>query len=91
MAQKINSQNNPNFVAEISLDKNTGDETLPGKKNSVRLDILENVQNTTVCIYNPKTGDKGFNPRTAVDYATAVQLHFPGAMRFIVIEMRPTR
>lgn len=91
MAQEIKSQNNPNFIAEISYDKTTGIMTNPGKKNSVRLDILENIQNTTVCIYDPKTGEKGFKPQTAVDYATAVQLHFPGATRFIVIEMRPTR
>lgn len=92
MAEDINSQHDPDFVAEISYDNSTGEPGYYSKKNTVRLDVLDHTpKNSTVCVYDPKTGEKGIEPRKAVDYVTAVQRNFPDATRFILMEMRPPR
>ncbi len=92
MAEDIKSRHDPDFVAEVSYDNTTGESENYGKGNTVRLDILENTRkNSTVCIYDPKTGERGIKSRKAVDYVTAVQRNFPDATRFILMEMRPRR
>jgi hypothetical protein len=58
MAQDINSRKDPNFIAEISYSKTAPGDPGYGAKDSVRIDILENPNPSTVCIYGPKTGQK---------------------------------
>ena len=80
----------PNFRAEYSLIKSQEAEYY-GEKGSVRVDVLENVGNGTVCVYDIKTGDKGMNVSRMDEIAFNVNRRYPGTQRVIVIETRPGR
>lgn len=83
----INVLSNPNFRAEISFLK-TKEETY-GKPGSIRIDILENAGNNTVCVYDIKTGRSGLLPGRSLEIANAVRTHYGPANRIIVTEIRP--
>ncbi|MCJ2036088.1 hypothetical protein [Methylobacterium sp. J-068] len=91
MAEDVNAREDPTFVAEISYGRSTIGTAYHGQIDSIRLDILENTEPSTVCIYDPKTGKTGMKPRTAIDYAAAAMRNFPHAKRFILLEVRPSR
>ncbi|MBO6540915.1 MAG: hypothetical protein JJ969_16130 [Rhizobiaceae bacterium] len=78
---------NPNFRAEISFLK-TKEETY-GRPGSIRIDILENARNDTVCVYDIKTGRSGLLPGRSLEIANAVRNHYGPAKRIIVTEIRP--
>ena len=54
-------------------------------------DVLENVGNGTVCVYDIKTGKRGLSFARTVEIATKVHKSFSGVQRIIVIETRPTK
>ena len=62
-----------------------------GEFRSIRVDVLENVGNGTVCVYDIKTGDRGLSISRMDEIALNVNRLYPGTQRVIVIETRPTR
>ena len=62
-----------------------------GAKNSVRIDAYENHrENSTVCVYDPKTGRRGLSfPRMAELAEAARSLFHYNPQHIIVIEVRP--
>lgn len=89
MTQDINSRNDPKFVAEVSYSKKIEGISRRGVKDTVRIDVLEESNPSTVGVYDPKTGKRGIEPRVANDYAAAAMRNFPHAKRFILIEVKP--
>ena len=84
---EVNGRNDPNFVAEISFKKS--EEVTYGGKGSIRIDVLENVGNGDVCVYDIKTGNARLTPARMVEIASNVHSHYPGTKKIIVIETRP--
>lgn len=93
----VRNLNDPDLRAEVSLLKTlqeTGSvpavqETVYGRRNSIRVDVLENAGGGTVCVYDIKTGTGGLSPLRVAEIARTVYLRFPNAQRIIVIETRP--
>lgn len=88
----------PNFRAEISLLKTLEETGKPedqeasyGRPGSVRVDVLENTEDNTVCVYDIKTGTSGLSPARFAEISRTVYLRFPETQRIIVIEVRPGR
>ena len=86
---QIKSLEDPNFVAERSLIKSQKENY--GTPGSVRIDVLENTQQGSVCVYDIKTGASGLSLARSAEIASEVQAHFPGQERIIVIETRPRK
>ena len=99
MKMQIESQNDPDFKAEISYfkmpDMNKPDPFAPagyGEKNTRRLDILENVrEQETVCIYDVKTSGARYTVRDMNEVANTARHYFPYAKNFVLIEVKPSR
>jgi hypothetical protein len=101
----IKALNDPNFIAEISYlpgkpirdeEKPSRDEEKPdrkgvkyGTKNSVRLDVMENIGDKTVCVYDVKTGRRGLSDLRMDVIARVVFKYFPDTERIVVTEVRP--
>jgi hypothetical protein len=77
----------PNFVAEASFLK--AKKEAYGTAGSIRVDVLENAGNGTVCVYDIKTGKSGLLPGRSREIASAVRTHYGPANRIIVTEVRP--
>jgi hypothetical protein len=78
------------FKAEVSLLK-SGGNTYYGERGNIRVDVLENVRNGTVCVYDIKTGDRGLSLPRSLEIAKTVRWNYPSTSRIIVIETRPRR
>ncbi len=78
------------FVAEISLMKSDPDARY-GVRGSIRVDVLENVRNGTVCVYDIKTGDRGLSLPRSAEIAREVFGRYSSTNRIIVVETRPRR
>ncbi len=89
LKKEIEALGDPNFRAEASFIKS--EEAGYGKKGSIRVDVIEKVDENTVCVYDIKTGRSGLSPARALEIATNVQLYYQGTTRIIVIETRPRR
>jgi hypothetical protein len=89
IAGVINARKDPNLVAETSFDATTGTNAKYGARGSSRLDVLERSQPSTVCVYDHKTGNAYLRGRRSVDIATVVQRRYPGALRYILIQIEP--
>ena len=76
-----------NLRSEDSFIK-SADESY-GKRGSIRIDVLENTGNGTVCVYDIKTGRRGLSLPRSKEIASNVQKVYPGTQRIIVIETRP--
>ena len=77
----------PNFRAEVSLLKS--DEERYGRVGTIRVDVLERVDERTVCVYDIKTGRRGLSIARMNEIATNVNVLYPGTHRIVVIETRP--
>jgi hypothetical protein len=62
-----------------------------GRKDSIRIDVLEKVSDGTVCVYDIKTGQRGLSAARTSEIATNVFKAYPGTQRIIVSEIRPKR
>ena len=101
LKKKIDGFHDPNLVAEISLLKSSNaagfvpmqepDPVRYGRLGSIRIDVLEHVNNGIVCVYDVKTGASGLRTTRAAEIAQTVVLRYPDTDRIIVIEVRPTR
>ena len=84
----------PNFRAEFSAWKTKAADpgAQPpryGQKGTIRVDVLENRQDNTVCVYDIKTGERGLLPGRIKEIVQSVLKHYPDAVRIIVTEIRP--
>jgi hypothetical protein len=91
LRHQIQNLRNPNFRTEVSLLKGLEDDARYGAKGSIRIDVLENVGNGTVCVYDIKTGRSGLSPARMAEIAGTVLTAYPRTQRIIVSEIRPLR
>jgi len=101
IAQKINGPGrtpddpiNPDFRAEYSLSKAgaanaAAPEAKYGQRGTIRVDVLENLNNGTVCVYDIKTGRAGLPFYRAKEIAQTVFRRFGKVSQIIVVEVRP--
>jgi len=103
LESKIKTIGNPNFTSEESVWKaieedpsanmKSAENEAPkrGARGSVRIDVLDNQGNGTVCVYDIKTGRRRLSVPRMTEIARSVNRHFPGTRRIIVAEMRPMK
>jgi hypothetical protein len=91
LKQQIDRLANLHFRAEVSRVKSEEAETRYGRRGSIRIDVLENVGDGTVCVYDIKTGQSGLSPKRMAEIAENAFKHFPGTQRIIVTEIRSRR
>jgi hypothetical protein len=93
LANEINGFRNPEFVAEISILKSASEGFEKyGLANTVRIDVLENIDLQTACVYDIKTGRAGLSPARSVEIAAEVFKAFGKVhQRVIVTEVRPKK
>ena len=89
LEEQINELGDPNFLAEASYLKSQ--DAGYGVRGSVRIDVLENVRDGTVCVYDIKTGKSGLSAARSAEIASEVHSRFPPTQRIIVIETRPRK
>ena len=90
IAHTINGKGNPNYQAEVSGFKSSQAKAKYGQKDSIRIDAYENrPENSTACVYDPKTGERGLSFPRMMELAQTANRLF-GSKRIIVIEVRPT-
>jgi hypothetical protein len=90
IADKIRKVNDANFRAEVSGFKSNDAKATYGDKGSIRIDAFENrPESSTVCIYDPKTGERGLSLPRMLELAQTAQRLFGKSERLIVIEVRP--
>lgn len=85
----INGLRDSNFRAEESFIK--GETERYGFPGTIRIDVLENVRNGTVCVYDIKTGRTELSLARSAEIARAVYGHFGGTTRILVIQVKPRR
>ena len=84
----------PNYRAEVSYWKMREDGDAYGKKDSIRIDVLENAGRRLVCVYDIKTGQ---GPRSGLTFnrmreiAENVLAAYGPVERVIITEVRPRR
>jgi len=61
-----------------------------GELGSVRIDVFEEANRSTICIYDIKTGREGFLPGRMRELASRTRMLY-GPARFILTEIRSTR
>lgn len=89
LKRQIEALRDPDFLAEVSILKAIEDGYgLPG---SIRIDVLENVDGRTVCVYDIKTGRSGLSSARSMEIVEKVYGAFPSANRIVVTEIRPQR
>lgn len=88
--EQIAALEDPNFVAERSFLKEKTDVSY-GDKNSIRVDVFENVGDGTVCVYDLKTGIRGLSMARMAEITDHVFKRYPTTSRIIVTEIRPGR
>jgi hypothetical protein len=61
-----------------------------GEPGSIRVDVFEEVNLTTACVYDIKTGRSGLSGPHMLEIAVRIALRLGRGARIIVMEMRPT-
>jgi hypothetical protein len=91
IAEGINALGKANYRAEVSGFKSTEAKAKYGEKDTIRIDAYEYRRKiSTVCAYDPKTGEAGLSlPRMTELAQTAQQLFGKNPKYIIVIEVRP--
>jgi hypothetical protein len=88
LAKQINNLNDPKFVAERSFLKEGLGRPWYGRSGTVRVDVFEEVDPSTVCVYDIKTGEQTFLPGRAIEIAKAVKNKYPSSSRIVLSEIR---
>jgi hypothetical protein len=98
LRDEIRLLGDPDLVAEVSLLKTLEETRRPpqpkiryGQRDSIRIDVLENAGEGTVCVYDIKTGKRGLSRSRITEIARSVYSHYPATQRIIVTETRPRR
>ena len=89
LSDDVKALGDPNFRAEVSAIKSVAESY--GMRGSVRVDVLENVDDKTACVYDIKTGRAGLTAARSAEIASEVHSLFGPKQRIIVIETRPKR
>ncbi|BAF87786.1 unknown protein [Azorhizobium caulinodans ORS 571] len=81
----------PNLVAERSYVKEKEEikEAGYGRKGSIRVDVLENASNDTVCVYDIKTGKSSLSKARMLEIAQHAFLLNKNTKNIIIAEVRP--
>ncbi len=87
MREYVRAQSNPSFKAEESYT--VDGQSKYGARGSVRVDVMEQRDDGTVCVYDLKTGDSRMSPSRFRQIANNVDKAFPGPWPLLVIEVRP--
>ena len=88
----IDKLNDPKLFAEKSLLKSRADGTGRYAENgTIRVDVLEDTENDTVCVYDIKTGKTRLVFGRTAEIASHVFKFRNNANRIIVLEMRPAK
>jgi hypothetical protein len=90
LKQDIDTLADRDFRAEVSLMK-SDPKVHYGIRGSIRVDVLENVGNGTVCVYDIKTGERGLSLPRSKEIAGEVYSYYTRTTRIIVVETRPRR
>jgi len=72
-----------------AANKNQIDKITYGVKGSIRVDVLENVGDRKVCVYDIKTGRRGLSLPRMVEIAGTVAKRYGPESQIIVTEIRP--
>lgn len=88
--RQIDAMGDPNFRAEVSHVKGIEDAQDYGTKGSVRVDVLERRDQSTVCVYDIKTGRSGLSLTRFAEIARTVFSAYGPVQRIIITEVRPT-
>ncbi len=94
LKHRIEKHNDPTLIAEPSHWKaveelGNRDVAKYGRLGTLRVDVLEEVADCTVCVYDIKTGKRGFSVLRMKEITAAVRRNYPGTRDFFVIEVRP--
>lgn len=90
LADEINGLDDRTYVAEQSILKSEMAQRLYGAKGSIRIDVLEEVNRDTVCVYDIKTGERGLSLPRSIELASEIFKVFKMLpTRIIVTEVRP--
>jgi hypothetical protein len=91
IADTIKGLGKKDFQAEVSRSKSKEVDVRYGAKGSIRIDALENHSEiSTVCVYDPKTGERGLSlPRTIELAEAALEKFKYEPNHIIVIDVRP--
>ena len=87
------SPKDPDYRAEVSYWKMEEDK-VSGRKDSIRIDVLENAGRRLVCVYDIKTGtsrSSGLSLHRMQEIAKNVLGAYPHVERLIITEVRPRR
>jgi hypothetical protein len=99
--EQVKAIGNPNFLAEKPLWRMREDDpsqpvaqdrdrTLNrGTRDSIQLDILDNNQRGTVCVYDPKLEKQRMRRRRFDEIAASVFYHFKNVHSIILVEIKP--
>jgi hypothetical protein len=87
LRDSIVAYNDPNLKAEISAIKSRPADY--GEKGSIRIDAFENVGDSTVCVYDVKTGEAKLTLLRMQEIANNAQKLYPGTTKLRIIEKRP--
>jgi hypothetical protein len=93
LRNQIRDLQDNSYRAEVSFLKSgqASREAGYGLFNSIRIDALERVDRSTVCIYDIKTGNSGLSMARITEIATTTAYVYPGTRNSIVTEVRPRR
>jgi hypothetical protein len=93
---QIDDLRDPYFRAERSFLKSAKEsaddrDVRYGTRDSLRIDVFEQLPDGTICVYDIKTGKSKLLPGRSMEIATAVRRYFGSVRRIIVTEVRPSR
>ncbi|WP_439500210.1 hypothetical protein [Bosea sp. (in: a-proteobacteria)] len=93
---QIDDLRDPYFRAERSFLKSAKEGADDrgvryGTRDSLRVDVFEQLPDGTICVYDIKTGKSGLLPGRSMEIAAAVRRYFGSVRRIIVTEVRPSR
>jgi hypothetical protein len=86
LSQQIKALDDDNFIAGKSFIKSK--EVAYGTSESIRIDVLENAGDGTVCVYDIKTGKAVLNPGRMNEIVRNIRMKFPQSTNFIVTEVK---
>lgn len=87
LENSVNSLRDTNFRAEVSAIKSI--EEGRRARGAIRGDVIGNVGDGNVCVYDIKTGKSGLSLARMREIANNVHSLYPGTNKILVIEKRP--
>ncbi len=91
LKRQIDALRDPFFTAEESYLKGNENPDKYGRLGTVRVDVVERVNPSTVCIYDIKTGVTGLTTARMTEIVTTVKSAHPLVQNFIITEVRPSK